>query len=128
MRKACKTLPLTYVQGCELEKATKRGVKVEVSVMGANIRYIVIDLIHFRTKDLYEKGYCARGAMELRIKDHKLYLRSDRYLCSSFSANQFCLFLHSIAYVLLHTLQNLPMQLLKPSRTRSSKLQHGLRN
>ena len=86
-------------------KPQKVVVKVEVSDMGTNIRYIVTDLIHFRTRDLYEKGYCARGAMELRIKEHKLYLRSDRSSCSSFAANQFRLFLHSIAYVLLHTLQ-----------------------
>ena len=80
-------------------------VKVEVSNMGTNIRYIVTSLVQFRTKELYEKGYCARGAMELRIKEHKLYLRSDRSSCNSFAANQFRLFLHSMAYVLLHTLQ-----------------------
>ena len=80
-------------------------VKVEVSAMGTNIRYIVTNLVQFRAKDLYEKGYCARGAMELRIKEHKLYLRSDRSSCHRFKANQFRLFLHSIAYVLLHTFQ-----------------------
>ena len=80
-------------------------VKVEVSESGTNIRYIVTNLVQFRAKDLYEKGYCARGAMELRIKEHKLYLRSDRSSCHRFKANQFRLFLHSIAYVLLHTFQ-----------------------
>ncbi|MEI6297106.1 MAG: IS1380 family transposase [bacterium] len=80
-------------------------VKVEVSTMGTNIRYIVTSLTDFRTRDLYEKGYCARGSMELRIKDHKLYLRSDRSSCTKFTANQFRLFLHSMAYILLHTLQ-----------------------
>ena len=43
--------------------------------------------------------------MELRIKDHKLYLRSDRSSCNKFTANQFRLFLHSMAYILIHTLQ-----------------------
>jgi len=80
-------------------------VKVEVSSMGTNIRYIVTSLTDFRTRDLYEKGYCARGSMELRIKDHKLYLQSDRSSCTKFTANQFRLFLHSMAYVLIHTLQ-----------------------
>jgi len=80
-------------------------VKVEVSEIGTNIRYIVTNLVQFRAKDLYEKGYCARGTMELRIKEHKLYLRSDRSSCHRFKANQFRLFLHSIAYVLLHTFQ-----------------------
>jgi hypothetical protein len=83
----------------------KMVVKVEVSSMGTNVRYIVTNLVQFRAKDLYEKGYCARGAMELRIKEHKLYLRSDRSSCHRFKANQFRLFLHSMAYVLLHTFQ-----------------------
>lgn len=43
--------------------------------------------------------------MELRIKDHKLYLKSDRMSCNSFIANQLRLFLHSAAYVLMHILQ-----------------------
>jgi hypothetical protein len=87
------------------DKMEKVIVKVEVNSMGINIRYIVTDLVEFRAKDLYEKGYCARGAMELRIKEHKLYLKSDRSSCSNFKANQFRLFMHSVAYVLLHTMQ-----------------------
>jgi hypothetical protein len=81
-------------------------VKVEVTSMGTNIRYIVSSLRCIRAKALYENAYCARGAAELRIKDHKTYLLSDRMSCSSFKANQFRLFLHSAAYVLIHTLQN----------------------
>jgi hypothetical protein len=80
-------------------------VKVEVNTMGTNIRYIVTSENDYRTRDLYEKGYCARGSMELRIKDHKLYLKSDRSSCTKFTANQFRLFLHSLAYILIHTLQ-----------------------
>lgn len=80
-------------------------VKVEVTSMGTNIRYIVNNLHQYRAKQLYEIGFCARGNMELRIKDHKLYLRSDRMSCSSFLANQLRLFLHSAAYILMHTLQ-----------------------
>jgi len=81
-------------------------VKVEVNSMGTNVRYIVSNIRNIRTKVLYEQGYCARGAAELRIKDHKTYLHSDRMSCNSFMANQFRLFLHSAAYVLIHTLQN----------------------
>ena len=80
-------------------------VKVEVSDKGTNIRYIVSSLGNVRAKALYEDGYCARGAAELRIKDHKTYLLSDRMSCNSFKANQFRLFLHSAAYVLIHSLQ-----------------------
>ncbi len=35
----------------------------------------------------------------------KLYLKSDRTSCHRFVANQFRLFLHSAAYVLIHSLQ-----------------------
>lgn len=80
-------------------------VKIEVTHMGTNIRYIVTDLWEYRTKALYEQGYCGRGRMELNIKDHKTYLNSDRMSCHRFYANQFRLFLHSAAYVLMHTMQ-----------------------
>lgn len=80
-------------------------VKVEVNSMGTNIRYIATNNWEFRTKQMYEMGYCARGSMELRIKDHKTYLKSDRSSCHKFEANQARLFLHSVAYVLIHTLQ-----------------------
>src|SRR5437764_13690578 len=49
--------------------------------------------------------YCARGQAENQIKDHKLYLKSDRTSCHRFEANQFRVFLHSAAYVLLETLR-----------------------
>lgn len=81
-------------------------VKVEANIMGTNVRFIVSSLKNVRSKALYEQGYCARGAAELRIKDHKTYLLSDRMSCNSFLANQFRLFLHSAAYVLIHSLQN----------------------
>ncbi len=80
--------------------------KVEVSDKGANIRYIVSDMDKCRAKQLYEEIYCARGKMELYIKEHKAYLKSDRTSCNKFEANQFRTFLHSAAYILLHSLQN----------------------
>ncbi len=80
-------------------------VKVEANSRGTNIRYIVTDQREYRTKKLYELGYCQRGEMELFIKEHKTYLKSNRTSCNSFKANQFRLFLHSAAYVLIHTLQ-----------------------
>lgn len=80
-------------------------VKIEVNKMGTNVRYIVTNIQCIRAKQLYENAYCARGAAELRIKDHKTYLKSDRMSCNSFKANQFRLFMHSAAYVLIHTLQ-----------------------
>ena len=43
--------------------AQKVMVKVEVSSMGTNIRYIVTNLTKIRAKELYEKGYGARGTI-----------------------------------------------------------------
>lgn len=80
-------------------------VKVAVSSKGTDLRYIVTDMHEYRTQKLYELGYCSRGKMELYIKDHKTYLHSDRTSCHRWEANQLRLFLHSAAYVLIHTLQ-----------------------
>jgi len=79
-------------------------IKSEVSEKGQNVRCIVTTL-KGKPKYVYDKKYCARGQMENYIKDHKNHLHSDRTSCSSFMANQFRLFLHSAAYVLLHTLR-----------------------
>ncbi|MFQ6105004.1 MAG: IS1380 family transposase [Candidatus Glassbacteria bacterium] len=78
--------------------------KVEVSDQGENIRFIVTSFESSQPSFLYETVYCARGGMENYIKNHKTFLHSDRTSCHSFMANQFRLFLHSAAYVLLHTL------------------------
>jgi hypothetical protein len=80
-------------------------IKVEVSAQGTNTRFVVSDLDQVRAERLYRTLYCDRGRMELYIKDHKTYLRSDRMSCPRFEANQFRLWLHSAAYVLLESLR-----------------------
>ena len=80
-------------------------IKVEVSDQGVNTRFVVTDMEQARTQVLYRQIYCARGQAENEIKDHKRYLQSDRTSCHRFEANQFRLFLHSAAYVLLDTLR-----------------------
>ncbi len=65
----------------------------------------VTDKWDYRTSHLYEIGYCARGNAELRIKEHKTYLKSDRTSCNKFDGNQLRIFLHSAAYILIHALQ-----------------------
>lgn len=80
--------------------------KIEYTDKGLNLRFVVTDLREFRTQQLYEKGYCGRGRMELNIKDHKTYLKSDKSSCHKFEANQLRLFLHSAAYVLMHSLKS----------------------
>ena len=80
-------------------------VKIEVGGLGENVRYIVTNFDGSR-KDVYETGYCGRGEMELMIKELKTYLHADRMSCNSFRANQFRLYLHAAAYVLLHSMQH----------------------
>jgi len=80
-------------------------IKVEVTAQGINTRFVVTDLEQARASVLYRDIYCGRGIAEGYIKDHKLYLKSDRTSCHRFEANQFRLLLHSAAYVLLETLR-----------------------
>ena len=80
--------------------------KVEYSAQGENLRFIVTDIKGAGAQTLYRDVYCARGVAELYIKDHKRYLKSDRTSCHRFEANQFRLFLHSAAYVLMHALRD----------------------
>ena len=79
--------------------------KVEVSEQGENRRFIVTNLHHGRNAYIDETIYGGRGQMENDIKDHKRFLHSDRLSCRKFEANPFRLFLHSAAYVLMHTLR-----------------------
>jgi DDE family transposase len=95
----------TRYQAGTWSRSRRVVIKVEVSAQGVNTRFVVTDMEHARTKVLYRQIYCARGQAENEIKDHKLYLKSDRTSCHRFEANQFRLFLHSAAYVLLDTLR-----------------------
>jgi hypothetical protein len=94
-----------YYQAATWNRLRRVVVKVEVSELGKNIRFIVTNMEEAKTTVLYRDIYCARGEDELFIKEHKLYLKSDRTSCHKFVANQFRLFLHSAAYVLIHTLK-----------------------
>jgi hypothetical protein len=97
--------------------------KVEVSDEGENIRFVVTNLETFRTAWIYETIYCGRGQMENYIKDHKLFLHSDRTSCHHFEANQFRLFLHSAAYVLMHTLKTTGLRGTAWSRAQFNQIQ-----
>ena len=80
--------------------------RVEATLLGSDVRFIVTNIAGTRAKHLYEKIYCARGRMENLIKEHKLYLKSDRTSCHRWEANQFRLFLHTAAYWLMLRLRN----------------------
>ncbi len=94
-----------YYQADSWSKSRRVVVKVEMSENGLNVRFVVTDMERAKASVLYQQIYCARGKDELYIKEHKLYLKSDRTSCHKFEANQFRLFLHSAAYVLIHTLK-----------------------
>lgn len=95
----------TRYQAGTWSRSRRVVIKVAVSDQGVNTRFVVTDMEDARTKVLYQHIYCARGQAENEIKDHKLSLKSDRTSCHRFEANQFRLFLHSAAYVLLDTLR-----------------------
>ena len=78
--------------------------KVEVSSLGDNVRFVTTSLDSRQPSFIYDRISSARGRMEGFIKNHKTFLHSDRTSCHSFKANQFRLFLHSAAYMLLHAL------------------------
>ena len=80
-------------------------VKVDVGPLGTNVRFVVTDMEKAPARALYKNVYCQRARAENFIKDHKLYLHSDRASCHRFEANQFRLFLHSLAYILYDTLR-----------------------
>src|SRR5215813_9303068 len=95
----------TRYQAGTWSRSRRVVIKVEVSDQGVNTRFVVTDMEEARTKGLYQHIYCGRGQAENEIKDHKRYLKSDRTSCHRFEANQFRVFLHSAAYVLLDTLR-----------------------
>lgn len=97
--------------------------KAEVSQKGENLRFVVTNLHHSRKAYIYETIYCGRGQMENYIKDHKRFLHSDRLSCHKFEANQFRLFLHSAAYVLMHTLRTKGLQGTAWSRAQFDQIQ-----
>lgn len=78
-------------------------VKIEVTAQGTKVVFVVTNMEKAPARTLYQKVYCNRARAENFIKDHKLYLRSNRASCNRFEANQFRLFLHSLAYILYDT-------------------------
>ena len=80
--------------------------RIEASPQGSDSRFIITNL-KGAPRWLYESVYCARGQAENLIKAHKLHLASDRTSCTSATANQFRLLIHTAAYRLLHTLRGL---------------------
>lgn len=92
---------------------TRRVVdKAEYLAKGPNPRFVVtnLDIEAWGTRELYEDLYCARGEMENRIKEQQLYLFADRTSCHAFRANQFRLWLSSVAYLFIVALRRIALK------------------
>jgi hypothetical protein len=96
-------------------------VKAEHNEQGANPRYVVTN-INNEAQDLYERGYCARGDMENRIKECQLGLFSDRTSCQLWWPNQFRLLLAALAYVLMERLRTVGLAGTELARAQVSTL------
>ncbi len=79
--------------------------RIEASILGMDIRYVVTSLAEGSAEHIYDTLYCARGQAENLIKRHKAQLASDRTSCRSANANQMRLILHTAAYWLLWRIQ-----------------------
>jgi hypothetical protein len=86
--------------------------KAEVLAKGTNPRFVVTSLSaeEIDARTLYERGYCARGEMENRIKEHQTDLFGDRTSCESMVANQLRLYWSVFAYTLIVELKRLALQ------------------
>jgi hypothetical protein len=82
--------------------------KAEHLAKGENPRFVVTSLppeaLDART--LYEQEYCARGNMENRIKEKKLFLFADRVSCHTMRANQVRLCLSTVAYIVMRAFRD----------------------
>jgi Transposase DDE domain group 1 len=78
----------------------------------ANPRFIVTSLrpAESEAQPLYERIYCARGAMENRLKECQLDLFADRTSAATMKANQLRLWFASMAYVLLCALRRIGLR------------------
>ncbi len=82
--------------------------KAEHLAKGENPRLVVTSLPAemFEARTLYEQEYCARGNMENRIKEKKLFLFADRVSCQTMRANQVRLCLSTVAYIVMRALRD----------------------
>jgi hypothetical protein len=78
---------------------------------GSKKMFLVTNIEYDVPQRLYEDLYCQRGNAELFIRDLKA-LKATKLSCSRFSANQFRLLMHALAYLMLHQ-----VRLLLPAST-----------
>ena len=72
-------------------------VKIEVSSLGTNVRYVVTDFKGQRSSFIYSECYCDRGRMEQMIAELQNGLKAERMSCNKFSANQYIIETYKIS-------------------------------
>jgi hypothetical protein len=90
------------------EKTRRVVAKAEHLSEGANPRFIVtnLDIKSWGARKLYEDLYCARGNMENRIKEQKLFMFADRLSSHTIRANQLRLWFSTFAFLFTIFLRN----------------------
>jgi len=86
--------------------------KAEYLVDKPNARFVVssLPIEAVAAQQLYENEYCARGEMENRIKEQKVFLFSDRTSAATMRANQLRLWFSSVAYLMMSALRRLGLK------------------
>ena len=83
------------------DRERRVAARIEASIMGLDIRFVVTNIAAGSAEWLYDTLYCERGQAENLIKLHKGQLASDRTSCRAPLANQMRLILHTAAYWLM---------------------------
>lgn len=95
-----------YAAGTWKKRERRVVCRARGSFMGQDTRYVVTSFSESGAKYLYEFMYCGRANCENDIKDSKLGVFSDRSSCQTATANQFRMFLHAVAYMVLHEIRS----------------------
>ncbi len=85
--------------------------KAEHTLLGSNPRYVVTSFNNaaWKTRELYEMLYCARGEAENRIGE-QFELFADRASCATEAGNQLRLMFSAMAYVLMEALRRIALR------------------
>jgi len=85
--------------------------KAEHTLQGSNPRYVVTSFNNaaWKTRELYEDLYCARGEAENRIGE-QFELFADRASCATEAGNQLRMMFSAMAYVLMEALRRIALR------------------
>ena len=86
--------------------------KAEWTQGEANPRFLITNLnpLEFDARGLYEKEYCGRGNMELRIKEQQLDLFAGRTSTAGMRSNQLRLWFSTLAYLLVNQVRRVGLR------------------